>query len=136
MQHQNRGCHRTDTARYRRNGIYHRLYRIEYRIARNAARDRLRSLRPELPAQEGLPDETPLPEELAELRERDETVRRAVEAMSPPDRELFIRFYYLEQTVGEISAVTGQNPSKVKSRLRRGREKLRGYLTERGICHA
>ena len=104
-------------------------------IARNAARDRLRSLRPELPAQEGLPDEAPPPEELAELRERDETVRRAVEAMSPPDRELFIRFYYLEQTVGEISAVTGQNPSTVKSRLRRGREKLRGYLLERGICH-
>lgn len=104
-------------------------------IARNAARDRLRRLRPELPVQDGLPDEAAPPEELAELRERDETVRRAVEEMSPPDRELFIRFYYLDQTVGEIAAVTGQNPSTVKSRLRRGREKLRGYLTERGICH-
>ena len=74
------------------------------------------------------------PEQAAERRERDETVRSAVEAMEPGDRELFLRFYYLGQTVEEIAAVTGRNPSTLKSRLRRGREKLKRDLTEKGVC--
>lgn len=105
-------------------------------IARNAARERLRRYRvaEPLPTDETLTDPAPLPEQQAERRDRDDTVRRAVEDMPPPDRELFIRFYYLGQTVEEIAAVTGWNPSTLKSRLRRGREKLKRELTERGVC--
>ena len=76
----------------------------------------------------------PLPEQAAERRERDEAVRSAVEELDPADRELFLRFYYLGQTVEEIAAVTGRNPSTLKSRLRRGREKLKRDLTEKGVC--
>ena len=105
-------------------------------IARNAARQRLRQHRAEAPLTENetLADTAPLPEQAAERRERDETVRSAVEAMEPGDRELFLRFYYLGQTVEEIAAVTGRNPSTLKSRLRRGREKLKRDLTEKGVC--
>ena len=105
-------------------------------IARNAARQRLRQYRAEapLPEDETLPDPAPLPEQAAERRERDRAVRSAVEELDPADRELFLRFYYLGQTVEEIAAVTGQNPSTLKSRLRRGREKLKRDLTEKGVC--
>ena len=105
-------------------------------IARNAARQRLRQYRAEspLPEDETLTDPAPLPEQAAERRERDEAVRSAVEELAPADRELFLRFYYLGQTVEEIAAVTGRNPSTLKSRLRRGREKLKRDLTEKGVC--
>ena len=36
--------------------------------------------------------------------------------------------------VGEIAAVTGQNPATLRSRLKRGREKLKKILAERGVC--
>lgn len=104
-------------------------------IARNAARQRLRQLRPTeaLPEDLRLVDGAPLPEERIETAERTAALRRAVDALPPEDRELFIRFYYLEQTVAEIAAVTGQNPSTLRGRLRRGRKKLREELLERGV---
>lgn len=104
-------------------------------IARNAARQRLRQFRPveALPEELPLADASPLPEQQAETAERAAALRQAVDALPPDDRELFIRFYYLEQTVAEIAAVTGQNPSTLRGRLRRGREKLRQTLLERGV---
>lgn len=105
-------------------------------IARNAARQRLRQFRPTepLPADMEPADDGPLPEQRAETAERAAALRQAMDGMAPEDRELFIRFYYLEQTVAEIAAVTGQKPSTLRSRLRRGREKLRRVLLERGAC--
>lgn len=104
-------------------------------IARNAARQRLRQFHPteELPEDLPLADSSPLPEQRAEMAERTAALRQAVDALPPDDRELFIRFYYLEQTVAEIAAVTGQNPSTLRGRLRRGRKKLRQTLLERGV---
>ena len=55
--------------------------------------------------------------------------------MPANERELFIRFYYLGQTVEEIAAVTGENPSTLRGRLRRGRMKLRQVLEKRGVCN-
>ena len=40
-----------------------------------------------------------------------------------------------EQTVEEIAAVTGENPSTLRGRLRRGRMKLRQVLEKRGVCN-
>ena len=61
-------------------------------------------------------------------------MRQAIDALPPEDRVLFIRYYYLGQTVEEISAVTGQNPSTLRVRLHRGRKKLKQFLLERGVC--
>ena len=104
-------------------------------IARNAARQRLRQYHPveALPDDLCLADTAPLPEQQAEASERTAILRQAIDTLPPEDRELFIRFYYLEQTTAEIAAVTGQNPSTLRCRLRRGREKLRQRLLERGV---
>jgi RNA polymerase sigma-70 factor (ECF subfamily) len=105
-------------------------------IARNTARQRLRKFHPaeELNEESAVPDPAPLPQQRAESAEQREAVRAAVDTLAADDRELFIRFYYLEQTTAEIAAVTGMKLSTVKTRLRRGREKLRLYLTERGFA--
>ena len=104
-------------------------------IARNAARQRLRQFRPteSLPEAPVLTDDTPLPQEQAETAERSAILREAIDSMPPQTRELFIRFYYLEQTVEEIAAVTGQNAATLRVRLHRGRQQLKKLLSERGI---
>lgn len=104
-------------------------------IARNAARQKLRQSRPSepLPEDRELADETPLPEQQVETAERADALRRAIDTMPSEDRTLFIRVYYLEQTVEEIAAVTGQNASTLRVRLHRGRKKLKHILLERGV---
>lgn len=106
-------------------------------IARNAARQKLRTFHPTdpLPEDTALRDGGPTPQEWAETREQGQALRAAVAAMDAPERDLFIRFYYLDQTVEEIAAVTGENPSTLRGRLRRGRMKLKQVLQERGVCN-
>ena len=55
-------------------------------------------------------------------------MKRAVLAMHQPDKEIFLRFYYYYQSLEAISLEMGINLSSVKSRLRRGREKLKQSL--------
>ena len=101
------------------------------RIARNMALKKLRERGQELPLEEDiLVLEEDGPFQRAAQRERDAAVRRAVEALGEPDREIFLRHYYFGQTVTEIGARMGLGVSAVKSRLSRGREKLRRALTE------
>lgn len=100
-------------------------------IARNKARDILRSRRAELPLEDDvLSIPTPGPDEALTERELAERTRRAVDAMGEPDREIFLRHYYYCQGVAEIALALGMNTNTVKTRLRRGREKLRAELTK------
>jgi RNA polymerase sigma-70 factor (ECF subfamily) len=105
-------------------------------VARNAARTRLRKYHPmePLPEEPLLADGAPTPEQATEKAEQRAAVHQALEALNSADQELFLRFYYLDQTVAEIAAVTAQNESTLKSRLKRGREKMRQYLIERGLA--
>lgn len=64
-------------------------------------------------------------------REQCRLVSEALLKISPPERETLIRFYYYNQTTGRIAEETGINPETVKSRLKRGRGKLKAIL-ERG----
>lgn len=100
-------------------------------IARNEAKKRLRALGQELPLDEDvLILETDTPEALYEEKELRQTVRQAVLSLPPPDREIFLRYYYYCQKTADISREMALNESTVKSRLRRGREKLRTALLE------
>ncbi len=99
--------------------------------ARNMARGALRSLRAELPLEDDvltLPE--PGPDEALTERELAERARRAVEAMQEPDREIFLRHYYYCQCVADIALALDMNANTVKTRLRRGREKLRRERTK------
>ena len=98
-------------------------------IARNKSRDKLRSLRADVPLEDDvLTIPSPGPDEALTERELHERTRRAVDSMSEPDREIFLRHYFWRQSVDRIAGELGMNPSTVKSRLKRGREKLRNKL--------
>ncbi len=98
-------------------------------VARNKARQKLRErgLTVSLDEDLLLTDGTDL--ELAlEQAVRDRIVREAVDAMEPTDRAIFLRYYYHCQPIKAIAGELQLPLSTVKSRLRRGRDKLRAAL--------
>ena len=107
-------------------------------VIRNRAKDALRTARLSEPLDDDLleiaaPDnveENVLREELTQL------AREAVSSLGEPDREIFQRRYFLYQKTEEIADALNINAATVRTKLRRGREKLQNYLTERGYCCA
>ncbi len=104
-------------------------------VARNKAKNKLREMGQELPLEEDileLPDEN-TPINAAERKEERRLVRKSIDSLGEPDREVFLRHYYYCQTVAEISAAMHLNESTVKTKLRRGRSRLRAILLRWGV---
>lgn len=97
-------------------------------VARNASLKRLRSLKTEPTLEENLIFDQLSTEAAFDKEERIRQVRAAVDSMEPVDREVFLRHYYWRQSVAQIAEDMSKNQSAVKSRLARGREKLRKVL--------
>lgn len=98
-------------------------------VARNAAKNKLRTLGRELPLEDDMIMlECATPENEVERREQQRLVRGAVLSMEWPEREIFLRHYYYGQKVSAIAEEMAVNLSTVKTHLRRGREKLRAVL--------
>ena len=98
-------------------------------VARNTARSRLRRASDTLPLDEEaviVDDRTP--EATLERREQAVRVRMALLSLNPVDREVFLRFYYYYQKTADIAADMGLNESTVRTKLNRGRAKLRDVL--------
>lgn len=58
------------------------------------------------------------------------TVWDAVMSLGEPDSEIFIRFYKYGERIRDISKATGINISTVKTRLSRGKAKLKRILSD------
>ena len=102
-------------------------------VARNKAKERIRKSGEEIPLEDDIiliSRDDPLKE--LEESELAAIVREAVLALESTDREIFLRHYYYYQKVEEIAEEMRMNPSTVKTRLRRGREKLKKRLMEGG----
>lgn len=100
-------------------------------IARNKAKNMARKVGSDLPLDENiLVIDDATPEGHYEKKELATAVKRAVIVMPPPDKEIFLRYYYYYQTLEQIAAEMDMNLSTVKTRLRRGREKLKVTLTQ------
>ena len=102
-------------------------------VARNKAFNRRRDRREELSLEEDAllltPDSPHVEAEQGELRE---VLSRALNSLDRADRELFVRHYYYGQTVAGAAEEMGLNLSTAKTRLRRGRARLKEYLREVG----
>lgn len=96
-------------------------------VARNAALKRKRKMRFEPPLEDNMLP-APSPEGPWEEKEQIQMVRRAVDGLEPVDREVFLRHYFWQQTVAQIADEMGKKPSAIKSRLARGREKLKKVI--------
>lgn len=104
-------------------------------VARHKAKNKLRRINRTLPLEEDALD-IPAPDDPPGDLERSEErrlVRQAVDALPGQDREIFLRHYYYAQTVQEIADRMSLNESTVKTRLRRGRIKLKEVLTREGL---
>lgn len=103
-------------------------------VARNKAKNALRHAGHDLPLEEDvleLPDDSFF--ERLERQEQSQTLRKALDSLEPRDREIFLRHYYFAQTVSHISREMKMPEATVKTRLRRGRMKLKEYLIGRDI---
>ncbi len=100
-------------------------------IARNAALDELRRRRRSAPLLAEPPDESAIaPEEEADLAIRRTTVRVALAALSPRDRELVALKFHGGLSNAELAAVLGVSESNASTRVHRAVMKLRE------ACHA
>ena len=104
-------------------------------IARNMAKDRLRQNGGELPLEEDIltASDVDMQHDL-EVREQARLVKQAMLKMEYPDREIFLRHYYYGQPLSQIGSEMDMNLSTVKTRLRRGRSKLKDELRKGGFC--
>lgn len=106
-------------------------------VARHKAKNKLRQMGKALPLEESMLDIPSLedPTEGLDRREEAALVRRAVDAMPPREREVFLRHYYYAQSIKEIAAAMDMNESTVKNQLRRGRIKLKEQLLKEGSLY-
>ena len=102
-------------------------------LTRNRAKDKLRSLHLALPMEDEVLSLTvDGPEETLELGELRKLTRKAVEELPEPERSIFQRHYFLYQKTDEIAEALQLNSATVRTKLARGREKLRQTLIEGG----
>lgn len=95
-------------------------------IARNAALDELRRRKRSAPlVAELADDQTPAPEEEADLAVRRSTVRVALAALPPRDRELVALKFHGGLSNAELAAVLGTSESNAGTRVHRAVMKLR-----------
>lgn len=103
-------------------------------VARNKAKNKLRQIGKTLLLDDSILD-IPSPDNLTEdIERKDEAkmVRRAVDSMPAEEREVFLRYYYYAQSVKEISVSMRLNESTIKTKLMRGRAKLKEVLSKEG----
>lgn len=102
-------------------------------IARNRAFSLLRKEHEELPLEEDILiyDDENIQLKI-EQKELSKLLDEALRELPTAQRELFVRHYYYGQTVSEASAEMSINESTAKSWLKRGREKLKEILIEKG----
>lgn len=74
-------------------------------------------------------DEAPVPSQAFLKQEQSEVIRQAISALPLQQREALILFQYEELPLEEIAAILGIDSGAVKSRLHRGRARLRRILT-------
>ena len=102
-------------------------------VARNAALNRLREQgrQPRWESLDGHPhlsDPAHGPEEALLRSELAEALRRAVAALGPRDRDLFLRKYYYYQSTAQMAAELGLTERAVEGRLYRVRRRLQKEL--------
>lgn len=69
--------------------------------------------------------------ELSEPNALNDFVWQAVAQLGDPDNEIFVRYYKYGQKLREISKITNVNLSTVKTKLLRGKQKLKEILSDK-----
>ncbi len=103
-------------------------------VARNKAKNKLRQIGQTIPLEESVLDIPSLDDPTVDIEraEEQQIVRQALDSLPSEDREVFLLHYYYAQSIKEISVSMALNESTIKTKLRRGRMKLKEILTKEG----
>ena len=71
--------------------------------------------------------------ETVDLHELTHEIERFLNTLSPQTRTVFLRRYYMSESVSEIAENCNMSVSAVKISLMRTRDKLKKYLREEGL---
>jgi len=80
-----------------------------------------------------LPDNDPMPEELAEHHDLQQTLRAAIDQLPPKFRNVVLLRYTGQLPFSEISRILGMPEATAKTYFQRARPHLRTYLQAQGI---
>lgn len=101
--------------------------------ARNHAKNKLRELKPHLSFEEIETITTDIygePQAELERREKKSILWNMIHELGEPDSEIFIRYYYYEEKIKHIAKCMGLRVSTIKTKLVRGRRKLKEKMIE------
>ncbi len=105
-------------------------------IARNCAKNKLREVKSYTELDENIISKEIEPQEGLKLKEDKKLLLELIAQLGEPDSEIFIRYYYFGERIGKISQRTGLCTSTIKTKLARGRIKLKEVLVkERWECN-
>ena len=102
-------------------------------VARNKAKEYTRKIRKEVPIEDDIlivSDESL--EHKFQIKEQAIFIKQTILALPHPDREIFLRYYYYCQPLTIISQEMNINVSTIKTKLHRGRKKLKEIIIEGG----
>lgn len=100
-------------------------------VARNTAKNKLRYVHIDEELSEGCISNTDDPEQAILKSESEQELLDMIMALGEQDNEIFLRYYYYNEKIKTISNVMNINISTVKSKLFRGKEKLKHAVKER-----
>ena len=105
-------------------------------IAKNCAKNKLRNLMLYDELNENIVSDCETPESYAERTSNKYTLINYISSLGEPDSEIFIRYYFYEENILKISKIMKINISTVKTKLSRGRKKLKEMIEkDRGIFY-
>ena len=108
-------------------------------VARNCAKKKLRSFQTFSELNENIIAFNSEPNEKLEANEEKLMLLELIRELGEPDNEIFLRHYWYDEKLSKISDITGICQSTIKTKLHRGRIKLkeillkRRYSNEKGI---
>lgn len=100
-------------------------------IARNLATDRLRQSRVSSELDENIIAAADEPYIKIEQNEEHNAMIQLIHKLGEPDSEIFMRYYYYDEKISYISSIMAIKSSTVKSKLARGRKRLKDILERR-----
>ena len=106
-------------------------------MARNKAKNKLRQRGLTLSLEDDALDIPGLEDPANDIERAEERflVRQALNSLSAQEKEIFLRYYYYTQSVKEVAQSMGLKEGTVKTKLKRGRVKLKETLMREGFAY-
>ena len=102
-------------------------------IARNRAKNKLRTIHTYEEISENIISTYKTPQEDIEEQETRALMLGLIKSLGEPDSEIFFRYYYYGEKISKIADITGLHASTVKTKLSRGRKKIKEILIKKEV---